>query len=132
MDTSGWPGNLRRTGLVIALVRIATSLTLLMAAGVSAPAQPATVVIVPPSFPATLSNTTPLRFGMGQAEAEAAHALGAPLTYVRGRPGDEILLAIRTQGGSGLFDRRDRLYLQFRKGRLTAWKGDWGGNWVWH
>ena len=34
-------------------------------------------------------------------------------------------------GGSGLFPKRDRLYLQFRKGRLAGWKGDWGHNWMW-
>ncbi|KZD25557.1 hypothetical protein [Tardiphaga robiniae] len=80
-------------------------------------------------FTATLSNATPLAFGM--AASDAARTLGTPLTYVSGRPGDEIYLAIRTFGGSGFFDRRDRLYLQFRKGRLTGWKGDWGRNWMW-
>jgi hypothetical protein len=25
----------------------------------------------------------------------------------------------------------DRLYLQFRRGRLTGWKGDWGHHWMW-
>ena len=80
-------------------------------------------------FTATLSNHTPLEFGM--PADEAARALGAPLTYLRGRPGDETYLAIRDLGGSGLFVRRDRLYLQFRHGRLTGWKGDWGRNWMW-
>ncbi len=80
-------------------------------------------------FTATLSNTTPLVFGM-PADA-AARALGTPLTYLRGRPGDEIYLAIRDIGGSGFFPRKDRLVLQFRKGRLTGWKGDWGQNWMW-
>jgi hypothetical protein len=82
-----------------------------------------------PPFTTTLSNHTPLVFGMD--EATAAHALGMPLSYVSGRPGNEIFLAFRSYGGSGLFDRRDRLYLQFRKGRLTGWKGDWGRNWMW-
>jgi hypothetical protein len=27
--------------------------------------------------------------------------------------------------------RRDLLYLQFRKGRWTGWKGDAGHDWVW-
>lgn len=80
-------------------------------------------------FTATLSNATPLAFGM--AADDVARALGTPLAYVSGRPGNEIYLAIRTFGGSGFFDRRDRLYLQFRKGRLTGWKGDWGRNWMW-
>ena len=55
----------------------------------------------PPPFTATLSNNTPLVFGM-DAE-DAARALGTPLTYVRGRPGDEIFLTFRDIGGSGLF-----------------------------
>lgn len=82
-----------------------------------------------PSFTATLSNTTPLVFGMGAEDA--ARALGTPLNYVRGRPGDEMFLAFRNYGGSGLFPQRHRLYLQFRHGRLTGWKGDWGHNWMW-
>jgi hypothetical protein len=83
----------------------------------------------PPPFTATLSNNTPLAFGMD--EETAARALGTPLNYVSGRPGDEIYLTFRNVGGSGLFYKKDRLYLQFRKGRLAGWKGDWGHNWMW-
>jgi hypothetical protein len=83
----------------------------------------------PPPFTATLSNNTPLAFGMDAREA--ASALGTPLQYVRGRPGEEIFLAFRNVGGSGLFYKKDRLFLQFRKGRLAGWKGDWGHNWMW-
>ena len=83
----------------------------------------------PPSFTATLSNNTPLAFGMDAQEA--ASALGTPLQYVRGRPGEEIFLTFRNIGGSGLFYKKDRLFLQFRKGRLAGWKGDWGHNWMW-
>ncbi|KIZ35865.1 hypothetical protein OO17_25285 [Rhodopseudomonas palustris] len=83
----------------------------------------------PPPFAATLSNTTPLAFGM-DAE-DAARALGKPLNYISGRPGEEIYLVFRDIGGSGFFNRRDRLYLQFRRGRLAGWKGDWGRNWMW-
>jgi hypothetical protein len=83
----------------------------------------------PPPFTATLSNNVPLVFGM-DAE-DAARALGTPLNYIRGRPGDEVFLAFRDVGGSGLFLHKDRLYLQFRKGRLAGWKGDWGHNWMW-
>jgi hypothetical protein len=82
-----------------------------------------------PPFTATLSNNTPLAFGMNADEA--AFALGVPLNYVRGRAGDEIFLAFRDYGGSGLFPNRHRLWLQFRKGRLAGWKGDWGHNWMW-
>ena len=83
----------------------------------------------PPPFTATFSNNVPLVFGM-DAE-DAARALGTPLNYIKGRPGDEIFLAFRNVGGSGLFLIKDRLYLQFRKGRLAGWKGDWGHNWMW-
>ena len=83
----------------------------------------------PPPFTATLSNNTPLSFGMDAQEA--ATALGMPLNYISGRPGDEIFLVFRNVGGSGLFFKKDRLYLQFHKGRLAGWKGDWGHNWMW-
>jgi hypothetical protein len=82
-----------------------------------------------PPFTATLSNITPLVFGMDVEDA--ARALGTPLNYIRGRPGDEIYLTFRNIGGSGLFFKKDRLYLQFRRGRLAGWKGDWGHNWMW-
>ena len=82
-----------------------------------------------PPFTAKLSNNTPLAFGMNVEDA--SRAVSEPLRYVSGRPGDEIYLAFRNIGGSGLFPHRDRLYLQFRKGRLTGWKGDWGHNWMW-
>ena len=82
-----------------------------------------------PPFTATLSNNTPLAFGM-DTEA-AARALGTPLNYVSGRPGNEIYLTFRDIGGSGLFYKKDRLYLLFRKGKLAGWKGDWGHNWMW-
>jgi hypothetical protein len=81
-------------------------------------------------FTATLSNNIPLTFGMGAADA--SRALGEPLSYISGRPGDEIYLAVRNYvGGSRLFNHHDRLFLQFRNGRLAGWKGDWGHNWMW-
>jgi hypothetical protein len=102
----------------------------LMIAGASLPALaqflPPTT---PPSFTATLSNNTPLAFGMDAQEAE--RALGSPLNYVSGRPGNEVFLTFRNLGGSGLFYSKHRLYLQFRNGRLAGWKGDWGHNWMW-
>jgi hypothetical protein len=83
----------------------------------------------PPPFAATLSNNTPLAIGMNAEDT--SQALGTVLNYVSGRPGDEIFLAFRNIGGSGLFPHKDRLYLQFRRGRLAGWKGDWGQNWMW-
>jgi hypothetical protein len=82
-----------------------------------------------PPFTATLSNTTPLATGM--SVDDAAQALGTPLSYVSGRPGDEVFLAYRNVRGSGLFVNKDRLYLQFRQGKLAGWKGDWGHNSMW-
>jgi hypothetical protein len=105
----------------------------LLIAGASAPALAQQLPPIggpyPPPFTETLSNNTPLAFGMDAQEA--ASALGTPLQYVRGRPGEEIFLAFRNIGGSGLFYKKDRLFLQFRKGRLAGWKGDWGHNWIW-
>lgn len=80
-------------------------------------------------FVESLSNTTPLAFGM-DAE-QTAHALGQPLQYVKGRRGNEIYLALRNIGGSRLIPQRHRLFLQFRHGRLAGWKEDYGENWMW-
>ena len=80
----------------------------------------------PPPFTATLSNNTPLAFGMDVEDT--SRALGTPLNYISGRPGNEMFLALPNVKGSALSDRRDGLYLQFRRGRLEGWKGDWGTN----
>lgn len=76
--------------------------------------------------PSALPNNTPLSFGM-DAE-QASKALGTTLIYVRGRPGNEMYLALSNVKGSALAHRNDGLYLQFRHGRLEGWKGDWGEN----
>lgn len=112
-------------------MRISIAAVSLVLATASAQAQglPPLAGADPRPFTATLSNNTPLAYGM--SAAEAAFALGVPLNYVRGIPGDEIFLAFRDIGGSRLFPNRHRLYLQFRKGRLAGWKGDWGKNWMW-
>lgn len=68
--------------------------------------------------------STPLNFGM--STEQAAQALGVPLNYVRGRPADELFLALPNVKGATLASRSDGLYLQFRRGRLAGWKGDWG------
>ena len=83
----------------------------------------------PQPFTATLSNNTPLVFGM--SVDDASHALDRPLSYVSGSPGNEVFLALRNAGGSGLIGHNDRLYLQFRDGKLAGWKGDWSRNWMW-
>jgi hypothetical protein len=71
-----------------------------------------------------VSSPIPLAFGMSIDEASAA--LGVPLGYVRGTPGNELLLALPNVKGSALSIRSDGLFLQFRRGRLSGWKGDWG------
>lgn len=80
-------------------------------------------------FTATLSNSAPLAFGMDVAAS--SRALGQPLTYVQGSSGNEIYLALRNLGGSGLLPHHHRLFLKFRRGRLTGWKEDYGENWMW-
>ena len=78
-------------------------------------------------FTQSLSNTTPLVFGMNVQEA--TNALGVQLEYVSGTAGNEMLAARRP---SPVYHQRDaRLFLQFRAGRLTGWKGDWARNWMW-
>ncbi len=66
----------------------------------------------------------PLTFGM--TPDEAAQALGVPLNYVRGRRGNELFVALPNVKGSLLASRSDGLFLQFHRGRLEGWKGDWG------
>ena len=109
---------MRRVSTILALAGALASIA--PARAQAPPAQP---------FTATLSNNTPLAFGM--PPGDAARALGVPLAWVSGKRGNEIYLAIRDGGGGGFFERRDRLFLQFRHGRLTGWKGDWGRNWMW-
>ena len=82
-----------------------------------------------PPFYANLSNIRPLVFGMDVEQVSAA--LRQPLQYVSGPPGNEIYLALRNLGGSGLINHHDRLFLQFRNGRLAGWKEDYGRNWMW-
>jgi hypothetical protein len=69
-------------------------------------------------------NSIPLAFGM--TVDQATQVLGVPLNYVRGRAGNELFVALPNVRGSILSNRSDALYLQFGRGHLTAWKGDWG------
>jgi hypothetical protein len=105
--------------------------TVIAALGLSLLAAPALAQDQPPPrlpFTASMSNNLPLAYGM--TIEEVASALNAPLKYIRGKPGDEVYAAPR-YFGAGYFDHHDQLFLQFRQGRLTAWKGDWGKNWMW-
>ena len=97
---------------------ITTTTALLALAGTAfTPALGQQVQFTPP-------NSTALTFGMNAEQA--SQALGVSLNYVRGRPGDELYLAKPNVKGSALSSRSDGLYLQFRRGRLEGWKGDWG------
>jgi hypothetical protein len=119
------------------MMRIATSAAVVLAAACAWPngasAQTFTDHALPPDgrppFTATLSNNAPLVTGM--SVEETSRALGQPLQYVSGPRRSEIYLALRNLGGSGLISHHDRLFLQFRNGRLTGWKEDYGQNWMW-
>jgi len=120
LDNAGMAKSGIRSGIVAATIGLA-----LLAAPVGAQQRPPRL-----PFTATLSNNTPLAFGM--TEDEAAAALNAPLTYIRGAPGNEVFAVPRFASAGWFFlFRNDQLFLQFRNGRLTAWKGDWGKNWMW-
>ena len=66
------------------------------------------------------ANNTPLTFGMNPQEASLA--LGARLIYVRGRPGNEMFLALPNVKGSALSDRRDGLICSSGTAGSTAGK----------
>jgi hypothetical protein len=69
------------------------------------------------------SNAWPLAFGM--TPQQASTALGLPLTYLSGPRGSEIYVAGGSAGVPGRFPVDAAISLQFRRGRLTGWKGDW-------
>jgi hypothetical protein len=120
----GWFRMSRRAGFSFkTLIVNALFAPTLALASTLAPLAPASAVGQYPAQ-ANLSHGAALRFGMNASQV--SQVLGAPLTYVRGRPGNELFLAIPNVKGSTLSIRSDALYLQFRKARLSGWKGDWG------
>lgn len=81
-----------------------------------------------PFFPTPMvPSRPPLAFGM--TASDVAFALDARLVYISGSHGNEVLAA-SLPGNNTLFARGDRIYLQFRHGQLTGWKGDWNIAWV--
>jgi hypothetical protein len=112
---------MRRLAMTPGMTRTMFAATIWMAATAGLIA-----TIGPSPASAQAANNTPLAFGMNVDEASTA--LGTNLVYVRGRPGNEMFLALPNVKGSALSDRRDGLYLQFRRGKLEGWKGDWGTN----
>lgn len=105
-----WCGSLRKPASKAMAVALALSGAAL------APARAQVTTLTPPNIS--------LAFGMNPDQV--SQVLGVPLYYVRGGPGDELLLALPNVRGAALARRSDGLYLQFRHGRLSAWKGDWG------
>jgi len=111
------------------LIRLALLSAVLALTGSSQTWAQGTTLDERPPFNATLSNHRPLVFGMDIEQASAA--LKQPLQYVSGPPGEEIYLALRNLGGSRLINHHDRLFMQFRNGRLAGWREDYGRNWMW-
>lgn len=116
-----------KIGFVSSSAMFACCIALVTSAALPSPARAQQDTTQRP-FTSTLSNTTPLAFGMNTESVAAA--LGTPLTYVRGSPGNETFVVIRMVNGEGFLFRKDPLYLQFRHGRLTGWKGDWSRAWL--
>ena len=104
-----------RSGLLKRLMIGATA-AVLTCAGIALAQAQAVITTTPPNIP--------VMFGMTPEQASVA--LGVPLQYVAGPPGNEMLLALPNVKGTTLAKRSDGLYLQFRRGRLSGWKGDWG------
>jgi hypothetical protein len=77
------------------------------------------------------SNALPLAFGMTPEIASAA--LESPLTRIAaGGRGSDIYYAEGTSLATGFIVReRERLWMQFRNGRLTGWKYDWDRPMAW-
>jgi hypothetical protein len=65
------------------------------------------------------------RLAFGMTKEETAAALGAPLTYVSGRRGAEVYAIEQPAGIPWYHPSEERLFLQFRKDRLTGWKNEW-------
>jgi hypothetical protein len=82
------------------------------------------LMLAMPSAARAQQPSVPLMFGMNPDQV--SQALGVALFYVLGRPGNELLVALPNVKGATLASRSDGLYLQFRRGKLSGWKGDWG------
>src|SRR5215472_11683109 len=107
---------MRRSLLRRRAIGAAAAVLALASIGLASARTQQVVTVTPPNIP--------LMFGMTPEQASAA--LGVDLLYVGGPPGSEMLLALPNVKGTTLAKRSDGLYLQFRHGRLSGWKGDWG------
>jgi hypothetical protein len=54
-----------------------------------------------------------------------------PIVHVSGSAGNEVYYAERSTLIPSLFSNDRQLWLQFRNGRLTAWKNDWKRSGPW-
>lgn len=115
---------MKRMSLLLAVALAPGLLSGLLVTGSTVPARADFLL---PFFPTPLvPSRPPLAFGMTPDDVTAA--LGTQLVHVSGSRGNEVFAA--TLPGDGLFPRGDRLYLKFRKGQLSGWKGDWSIAWV--
>jgi hypothetical protein len=73
--------------------------------------------------------TAPLTFGMSKEDVEGV--LRTSLTYVSGRRGSEVYLAVQPARIPGIYPVDERITLQFRKYKLTGWKFDWDRRHAW-
>ena len=72
-----------------------------------------------------------LHFGM--TADEVASVYGPNMTFVLNRRDSEIYVVQRPAAIPGVYPPfvSERLYLQFRKGRLTGWKNEWDARKFW-
>ncbi len=69
----------------------------------------------------------------GMTTEEAAAVFGPSMTYVTGRRHAEIYVVQGPAPIPGVYPPHveERLYLQFREGRLTGWKNEWEARKFW-
>jgi hypothetical protein len=114
-----WSSSFRKRALIMTAVMLA------VAGFARTPAHAQWVTPTPPNIPWVSLTPPNIPLTLGMTPEQVSQALGVQLVYVRGRPGDELLLALPNVKGAAFASRSD-IYLQFRHGRLSGWKGDWG------
>ena len=77
------------------------------------------------------SNSLPLAFGMSPEAVSSA--LGAPLTQIASGPRGSSIQYAEDTAVVSLFTvaHRQRLWMQFRGGKLSGWKYDWDRPMAW-
>jgi len=64
------------------------------------------------------------RLAFGMTKDEVAAGARRADSYLRGAR-REVFIVQQSANIPWYFPSQERLYLQFRRGRLTGWKGDW-------